>query len=93
MWILEYWFNNCPTLVEPSEQPKTAWHWDHSNIPADIGRSFVKDKPYWLQVVHSQNVLNEIPVSHRTKILHKKMRVTPASLRPFGISLENLPTE
>ena len=56
-----YWFNNCPTLVEDSREPQTIWHWDHSNIPPEIQRCYVRDKPYWLQVVHSQNVLNEIP--------------------------------
>lgn len=91
IWVMEYWYNNCPTLVESSQKPYTVWHWDHSNIPAQIQRSFVKDKSYWLQVVHSQNVLNEIPSDHRAKILHKELPASLENLAQFGIRAENLP--
>ena len=92
VWAMEYWCNNCPTLVENSQQPLTIWHWDHSNIPVQIQRSFVKDKPYWLQVVHSQNVLNEIPSGHHAKILHKEMPASLENLAEFNIRADSLPT-
>jgi hypothetical protein len=92
MWVMEYWFNNCPTLVEDSQEPRTVWHWDHSNIPPQIQRSFIRDKSYWLQVVHSQNVLNEIPAGPSSKILHREKPVPVEDLAEFNIHPDHLPT-
>jgi hypothetical protein len=91
IWVMEYWFNNCPTLVENSEKPQTIWQWDHSNIPPQIQRSFIRDKSYWLQVVHSQNVLNEIPAGHPAKILHKELPASLDNLAEFNIRADSLP--
>ncbi len=91
IWGMEYWFNNCPTLVESAEKPGTIWQWDHSNIPPELQRAFVRDKPYWLQVVHAQNVLNAVPTTPSMKILHKETPVSLESLADFNIRAENLP--
>lgn len=87
---MEYWYNNCPTLVDDSSDPRTIWQWDHSNIPPEVGRCFVTDKPYWLQVVHSQNVLNTIPVEHPVKIVHREAPLSLAALAAFNIAPEDL---
>ncbi len=92
IWVMEYWFNNCPTLVEDSRKPSTIWHWDHSNIPPQLQRCYVRDKSYWLQVIHSQNVLNEIPTTHAKKILHREMPASLQSITEFGIRPDHLPT-
>jgi hypothetical protein len=92
LWVMEYWYNNCPTLVENSVEPKTICSWDHSNLPSAFQRCFVRDKLYWLQVVHSQNLLNEIPAGHRLKILHKEIAVSLDKLGEFGISPRSLPS-
>jgi hypothetical protein len=93
IWVMEYWLNNCPTLVEGSQKSRTIWYWDHSNIPLQIQRCFIRDKSYWLQVIHSQNILNEIPDAHRWKILHKEMPVSLQSLAEFSIRSDHLPAE
>jgi hypothetical protein len=91
IWVMEYWFNNCPTLVENSGTAKTIWQWDHSNIPPQIQRCYVRDQPYWLQVVHSQNVLNEIPTTPSMKILHRDILVPLEKLTEFSIHPDSLP--
>jgi hypothetical protein len=91
LWVMEYWYNNCPTLVESRLDPQTIWQWDHSNIPAEVGRCFIKDKLYWLQVVHDQNIRNAVPDNHPTKILHKEIRTSLDYLSYYGVDAGRLP--
>lgn len=91
MSVLEYWFNNCPTLVEDSQNPRTIWQWDHSNIPAEIYKLYIKDKPYWLQVVHSQNLRNRIPLNDPVKIIHRQLKPRLEFLAHFGVDVNELP--
>ncbi len=87
---MEYWCNNCPTLINDSSDPRTIWQWDHSNIPSEVQRCFVTDKPYWLQVVHSQNVLNTIPVNHPVKIVYRDQPIPLDALANFNVSPDDL---
>jgi len=91
MWVMEYWFNNCPTMVEDSENSHTVYRWQHSEIPPEVPRIFVKDKPYWLQVVHSQNVLNAIESNNPLRIVHKELPARIELLEQFGIDPAHLP--
>lgn len=90
MLVLEYWFNNCPTLVENSQNPQTVWCWQHDNIPVEIHKQYVTDKPYWLQVVHSQNVTNRM-TNTAHKIIHKDIPTHLGLLACFGIDANSLP--
>ena len=91
MFMMEYWFNNCPTLVENSQTPRTIWQWDHSNIPAQVVTHYIADKPYWLQVIHSHNLKNRIPVDDHTKIIHRQLNARREFLTYFGIDTKELP--
>ena len=90
MLVLEYWINNCPTLVENSQNPRTIWHWQHDTIPVEIHKQYVTDKPYWLQVVHSQNVTNRM-TNTAHKIIHKDIPTHLGLLAYFGIDANSLP--
>ncbi len=90
-WLMEYWANNCPTLIESARDPHTVWQWDHSRIPADVERCCVKDKPYWLQVVHSQNLRNVLDSDNPNRIVRKDLPAKPKHLAHFGIDAGRLP--
>jgi hypothetical protein len=91
MFVMEYWFNNCPTLIERAENRQTIWRWDHSNIPAEVPKDHITDKPYWLQVIHSQNLRNRMPIGDSTKIIHEELNARLEFLAYFGIDTEHLP--
>lgn len=91
MWVMEYWSNNCPTMVEDSENSHTVYRWQHSEIPPEVPRLHIKNKPYWLQVVHSQNVLNVIDSSNPLRIVHKELPAPIELLEQFGIDPAGLP--
>jgi hypothetical protein len=91
MSVLEYWFNNCPTLVENCRNPRTVWQWDHSNIPPHVDKHYISDKPYWLQVIHSHNLKNEIPIDSRAKIIHRDIPARLQLMSSFGVDVGSLP--
>lgn len=84
-WVMEYWFNNCPTAVEGTTGPRTIWQWDHSNIPPDVPKCYIEDKAYWLQVVHGHNLRNAVRSSNPNKIVHDELEVKLDQLRHFNI--------
>ncbi len=90
LWVMEYWVNNCPTLVaEPGG--KTIYRWKHNEIPPDIEKSYITDRPYWLQLVHAYNQLNQIPAHNVLKILHKEIPTSLEWLTHFSVSPDRLP--
>jgi hypothetical protein len=91
MWVMEYWLNNCPTLVEDSRDPGTVYQWQHTAIPPEVPKHYLKDKPSWLQVVHAQNLLNAIDTSNPFRIVHKELPGKIEFLRQFGIDPAGLP--
>jgi hypothetical protein len=91
MLVLEYWFNNCPSLVEDCGDAKTIWVWQHCEIPASIPKHYMTDRPYWLQVVHSQNLRNEVPANNPIKIIHRHLKPRLEFLSYFGVDVNSLP--
>lgn len=91
LWFMEYWINNCPTLVEPSENPGTICQWHHYQIPREVKRHCIKDKPYWLQMIHAQNLQNIVDSENPFRIVHKDMPAKPEHLRHFSIDPDALP--
>ncbi len=89
-WLMEYWCNNCPTLVEDGQAPRTVWRWQHDQIPADVPRCCIKDIPYWLQVVHDQNLRNVIDSGNPLRKVHKEVPMQPNHLTPFGVDPRHL---
>jgi hypothetical protein len=92
MWVMEYWFNNCPTMVEDSHSPRTVYRWQHSEIPPEVPRHYAKDKPYWLQVIHSQNLLNAVRGNNPLRIVHEELPGRIEFLYQFGIDPACLPS-
>jgi hypothetical protein len=90
IFVMEYWFNNCPTLVERAENPQTIWQWDHSNIPPEVPKHHITDKPYWLQVIHSENLKNRMPANDSVKIIHRELNARLEFLAYFGIDIKQL---
>jgi len=90
-WVMEYRRNNCPTLVEDAQNARTIWQWDHSQIPPEVDRCCITDKPYWLQVVHAQNVRNALRSDNPGRIVHEELPARPEHLRHFNIAPANLP--
>ena len=90
-WLMEYWSNNCPTLIEDAQDLHTICRWDHSRIPAEVRRCYVQDKPYWLQVVHSQNLRNAVNSDNPDRIVRKDLPAKPEHLAHFSIDPSRLP--
>lgn len=93
LFVMEYWSNNSPTLIQPASMPKTVFQWDHSKINTNktIPKEYIKDRSYWLQVVHSQNLLNSVKPNSVKKI-HLDMPVDLKILSAFNLDSQNLPT-
>jgi len=91
VWFMEYWINNCPTLVESSENPGTIWQWYHYQIPRKVKKHYIEDKPYWLQMIHTQNLQNVVGSDNPFRIVHKDVPAKPEHLRHFGIDPDALP--
>ncbi|HEG44022.1 MAG TPA: hypothetical protein ENH94_08240 [Phycisphaerales bacterium] len=61
MYKMKKPINNCPTMVENSQSPKGIWYIMHDEVPDKLSTEYIVDKPSWLMVVHSQNILNRMP--------------------------------
>jgi hypothetical protein len=92
MMVMEYWFNNCPTLVEDSWDIGTVYRWQHTAIPRQVPRHYIQDKPYWLQVVHSQNLRNALRSDNPLRMVHEELPGKPEFLPHFSIDPARLPT-
>jgi len=90
-WMMEYWTNNSPTLVEDGRDPQTVWQWQHDQIPADVPRCYIQDKPYWLQVVHGQNLRNVIQSGNPYRRVRTDLPARPEHLAVFGVNPDRLP--
>jgi hypothetical protein len=88
---MEYWSNNCPTLVEDRQGAGTIWQWEHDTIPAYVGRCYLADKPYWLQTIHGRNLRNAVDSGSRFRIIHKELPIQSKHLRHFSIEPDALP--
>lgn len=92
IWVMEYWLNNSPTRIGAAGDGQTAFQWNHDAIPREVGKCYVTDKPYWLQLVHAHNVLNAIPPQdHPNKRLHQQIATSLQCLTEFGVSPDRLP--
>ncbi len=90
-WVMEYRLNNCPALVEDAQNAGTIWQWDHSQIPQEVDRCGINDKPYWLQVVHGQNLRNVLHSANPGRIVYEQLPARPEHLRHFSIDAAHLP--
>ena len=92
LFVMEYWSNNSPTLIQPTENDGTVFQWDHSQIHFDnsIPKEYIKNRSYWLQVVHSQNLLNSLNPT-QIKQIKFDLPLNISVLSAFNINVNNLP--
>ncbi len=50
---------HCPTFVEQRSMAQSVYRWPNSEIPAEK-IELIPEHPYWLQVIHSLNVVNNL---------------------------------
>jgi hypothetical protein len=60
-------------------------------MPATVDTCYIKDKPYRLQAVHSQNLLNAVDTDNRKRIVHKELPARLEHLQHFSIDPSRLP--
>lgn len=90
--VMEYWLNNCPTLVADGREGRTVFQWRHDEIPPEVAKCYIKDRPYWLQIVHAHNLLNALPAQgHPFKILHQEIPLSLDWLAQFSVAPDRLP--
>lgn len=63
----------------------------HSNIPPEVPKDCIRDKPYWLQVIHSENLKNRMPADDSVKVIHRELNARLEFLVYFGIDTRQLP--
>jgi hypothetical protein len=65
--------------------------WQHDQFPASVPRCFIKDKPYWLQVVHRQNLRNAIDSDNPLRKIHRDFPTRLEHMTLFGVNPGRLP--
>jgi hypothetical protein len=81
-YLMKYPFH-CPTVIENRENAKSIYCWQNSEIPADWVER-IENKPYWLQVVHSHNVFNDMETAGSRRII-KDRPIALSALGKFNI--------
>jgi N-acetylglucosaminyl-diphospho-decaprenol L-rhamnosyltransferase len=90
-WLMEYWVNNCPTLVADGRGRQTVWEWQHDQIPPEVPRRPIEEMPYWLQIVHGHNLRNAVHSANPLRKVHKDVPMKAEHLRLFGANPDRLP--
>lgn len=92
IYMMKYWGNNCPTLIQSSTGRSSIFDWDHSQIhyTKEIPKEYCSDRSYWLQVVHSNNLINSVKASE-TKEIRFDLPMNINTLSAFNIDPNTLP--
>ncbi|MBN1124025.1 MAG: hypothetical protein JXA82_03395 [Sedimentisphaerales bacterium] len=86
-FLMDYPFH-VPTLIEPRPTAQSVYCWPNSELPAQTCEQ-VTAHPYWLQVIHSQNVANT-GQDGPSRIVHHDQPVDLSKLKAFNLHLEGL---
>ena len=86
---MQYWVNNCVTLIEGSLDARTVYCAGHTTLSADAMVA-VGQKPRWIQIVHSENIANT-SVDSGSRVVYRDKPVTLSDLAEFGIDPAGLP--
>jgi len=89
IFVFTHWYNNCPTLIESAQKAKSVYWWPHCDIPVKV-REYIVDKPYWLQVVHSKNVVNAMAQQSGSITIHKEIPAELSALSDFNVDVNNI---
>lgn len=78
-----YPHNHFLTLVEPkTDDIKTIECYGHASARKQLPYIDIKEKPYWLEIVHNHNVSNELRITSRIRYF---LCISNTSLSDFGI--------
>ncbi|HEG42781.1 MAG TPA: hypothetical protein ENH94_01915 [Phycisphaerales bacterium] len=90
MFFMEHPANNCPTMVEDSQTPKTIWSIKHIQIPQTLPTEYTCEKPSWVMIVHGQNISNQMIYGGTIKV-HYDKPLPLSLLADFNIHLQSVP--
>ena len=85
---MQYDYNANVSLVENSQEAKTAWQCSHGDLINKFHGVFIRGH-HWIIVVHSQNLGNNINSSPGREI-YTDTPVDLKELANFGIDVDNL---
>ena len=80
---VEYLFNPFPTLIENSINAQTVEAWPHYDIGVEV-KEFIVGNFFWMQIVHSKNILNNKEGKVASNILREKP-YNPKIIKKFGL--------
>jgi len=86
IFLMQYWNNNYPTMIERSIGPRSVYFTGHTRLVADAAVT-IGDEPYWIQVVHSENVANDTSDSG-SRTVYRDKPVNIANLSGFNIDID-----
>ena len=85
---MEYLFNPFPTLIENSINAKTVEAWPHYDIGVEV-KEFIVGNFFWLQVIHSKNIINNIEGKVKSNLMKDKP-LELKILKKFNIDYDKL---
>jgi hypothetical protein len=86
---MQYDNNANVSLVEDSQDAGTVWQCSHGELPLKFSGEFIVPKPYWIIIIHSQNLGNNANSSPGRYIDIDKP-VDLRALSDFGIEVNNI---
>ncbi len=89
MYITEYPNNAYVSLVEDSQDAKSVWQCQHGEIPNKFNCGFIMPTPYWIIIIHSQNLANNIS-SNAGRTIYTDKEVDLRVLSEYGIDANHI---
>lgn len=86
-WLMDYPYH-LPTLIEPRGEAGSVYRYPNDQLPA-AEWELIPGAPYWLQVVHGQNVANQLK-DGPSRVIRRDCPVSPSVLRAFHVNWEAL---
>lgn len=89
MYTMRYDNNANVTLVEDSQDAGTVWQCSHGELLLKFNGKFIVPDPYWIIIIHSQNLGNNVDSSPGRCICIDKP-VDLRALSDFGIDVNDI---
>lgn len=86
-YLMDYPYH-CPTLIEPRRAAQSVYRFGNDQLPAEEWE-LIPRMPYWLQVVHGQNVANKL-TDGPSRVIHRDQPLPLSALTGFGVDLKTL---
>jgi len=83
-WLMNYPYH-LPTLIEPRANARSVYYYPNDLLPTKEWE-LIRRVPYWLQVVHGQNVTNRL-ADGPNRMIRRDCPVPLSALAAFGVDL------